>query len=237
MKHSQNRQSSRREWCPTALTTAVLMALSMTSVSVNSATNGKPIGDLEIYEPAAGGKVTITMMLDTSGSMTSAQSNVGISACDLPAGSSASNTSITTETSSTSPTYTRRYCATGGTKTYFYKKVTGILSGAKWYRCGSSGQGSTSTSSCGGSTINAPSVNGFLEDNGGGIILTSTKYYYKNIGGDRYYDRLTRLKDAIFTLMGSTQLDSNKVAIGIGQFSSQSNANNAVSPNEDGVVA
>ena len=126
MKDNRTEQK-QRSWRKTALTTAVLAALSMTSVSVNSATNGKQIGDLEIYEAAEGGKVTITMMLDTSGSMTSAQSNVGISACDLPAGSSASNTSITAEISSTSPTYIRRYCATGGTKRYYYKNILKLL--------------------------------------------------------------------------------------------------------------
>ena len=232
MKDNRTEQK-QRSWRKTALTTAVLAALSMTSVSVNSATNGKQIGDLEIYEAAEGGKVTITMMLDTSGSMTSAQSNVGISACDLPAGSSASNTSITAEISSTSPTYIRRYCATGGTKRYYYKKTVRLFS-TTWSLCGSSGQGGTSTSSCSGS-ISPPSVYGFLEQDG--VFFSGITYYYKNVGGDSYYDRLTRLKDAIFTLMDSTQLDSNKVAIGIGQFSSQSNANNAVSLNDDGTAS
>ena len=39
---------------------------------------GKKIGDLEIYKAAEGGKTTITMMLDTSGSMSSAISFVKV---------------------------------------------------------------------------------------------------------------------------------------------------------------
>lgn len=66
----------------------------------------------------------------------------------------------------------------------------------------------------------APSTGSFDHDGG-----SNTRYYYKN-GVTKYYDRLTRLKDAIFTLMDSNQIDSNSVAIGIGQFSSQSGSDN-----------
>jgi type IV pilus assembly protein PilY1 len=50
----------------------------------------------------------------------------------------------------------------------------------------------------------------------------------------KHYDRLTRLKDAIFTLMDSNQIDSNSVAMGIGQFSSQSESDN-VFTSADGI--
>ncbi|MFW1799737.1 pilus assembly protein PilC [Acinetobacter nematophilus] len=111
--------------------------------------------DIEIYSNATGGKTTITMMLDTSGSM-SAQ--LFTSACDLPAG--VVSNSVSSETSTTTPAYQRTYCTVMGKP------------------------------------------------------------------GVRYYDRITRLKDALFTLMDSNQIDSNTVAIGIGQFSSQSESNN-----------
>lgn len=119
------------------------------------------IGDLEIYKAAEGGKVTITMMLDTSGSMT--QTQVESDACDLPSGIT-SKTIIyawSYDNSNTNPSYKRYYC-------------TG------------------------------------KQDN------------------KKYYDRLTRLKDAIFTLMDNTSLDSSKVSVGIGQFSSQSDSSNTI---------
>ena len=63
--------------------------------------------DIEIYSNATGGKTTITMMLDTSGSMSIAQ--VGVDACDLPSGRVSNGTS--SEMSTTTPTYARSYCS------------------------------------------------------------------------------------------------------------------------------
>lgn len=121
------------------------------------------IGDLEIYKAAEGGNIVITMMLDTSGSMTVNQ--VGSAACDTPSGTKPTHKSSYYETSSTTPSYRRDYCLVGRTK---------------------------------------------------------------------YYDRLTLLKDALFALMDSNDLDSKKVKIGIGQYSSQSNSDNNISFNSPG---
>lgn len=183
---------------------------------------GKKIGDLEIYKAAEGGKTTITMMLDTSGSMSSVA--VGSDACDMPTGVSSS--AIRNETSSTTPSYTRSYCETASNKRYFYRRTSGLFSGTTWYRCGpADGSGTTDSNAC-NTVINQPSTNGYDSESGSAPIFTSATLYYRNIGGDRYYDRLTRLKDAIFALMDNPQLDAKKVAIGIGQYSTQSNSSN-----------
>lgn len=123
----------------------------------------RKIGDLEIYKAAEGGNIVITMMLDTSGSMTTNQ--VGVAACDTPAGTKPVYKTTYKEWSSTTPSYQRNYCLVGNTK---------------------------------------------------------------------YYDRLTLLKDALFALMDSDDLDSKKVKIGIGQYSSQSTSNNIVSTSSNG---
>ncbi|MBF0657298.1 pilus assembly protein PilY [Psychrobacter sp. NG25] len=182
----------------------VVIMASMMAMPVSQAdVAGKKIGDLEIYKAAEGGKTTITMMLDTSGSM---NSQLFVSACDLPSGVSSSSRG--SETSSTIPSYSRNYCETA--TTYFYKKDNKD----RWYRCGDdNGLGSTSTSSC-KTQITAPSVSGYVVTTQG-----SNTYYSRS---SKYYDRLTRLKDAIFALMDSSKLDSSKVSIGIGQFSAQS---------------
>ena len=92
---------------------------------------GEKIGDLEIYK-AAEGKTTITMMLDTSGSMSNDQVNY---ACDLPEGSRIIKRS---EPSNTDPSYTRNYCEV---RQYFYRKDRDYSN--RWYRCGpSDGSGS-----------------------------------------------------------------------------------------------
>ena len=124
---------------------------------------GKKIGDLEIYKAAEGGKTTITMMLDTSGSMTLNQVNSAVT-CDLPSGTSYTKGF---ENSTTTPVYRRDYCLTASGKVY---------------------------------------------------------------------DRLTRLKDAIFTLLDSSLLDRNKVSIGIGQYSSQSGSDNVVITSSNGTA-
>lgn len=224
MKDNKTEQN-QRSWRTTALTTAVLMALSITSISVSNAANNKKIGDLEIYKAAEGGNVTIMMMLDTSGSMTNNQVDY---ACDLP-----ENTSFRKgdEWSNTTPKYKRDYC-TATTKVYYFAKYNPLFGATRWYRCGDSGSGSLSTKSC-GEGISSPSIAGYSSEGGG--LFSGMTYYYK-VENKKVYDRLTRLKDAIFTLMNSEQLDSNKVAIGIGQYSSQSNANNSVEFNSNGTA-
>ena len=191
----------------------VVVMASMMAMPISQAdVAGKKIGDLEIYKAAEGGKTTITMMLDTSGSMSALVSNVGADACDLPNG--VSSNAIKTIDSTTSPVYPRTYCEAINKK-YFYKKTSGWIT-TTWYSC----DGSTSCNT----VISAPSTSGYTEESGG--RYSSDTYYYKNIESGRYYDRLTRLKDALFALMNNTQLDPKKVAIGIGQYSAQSGDNN-----------
>lgn len=209
MKHPQDRQSGNRILRITTLSAAVLVGLTAINTLAYSATNGKKIGDLEIYEAAEGGKTTIMMMLDTSGSMSA---DVTTEACDLPDG--------TALTKGVEPVgvipYQRYYCETAGERRYFYRYK---YSNEKWYRCGDSGGSTDKTCN---TQVNTPSLSGYEID-----YDRNDAYLYKdNVGKVKAYDRLTRLKDAIFTLMDSTQLDSSKIAIGIGQFSSQSNSSN-----------
>ena len=201
------------------VTMAAMMSLPVAQADVL----GKKTGDLEIYKAAEGGKTTITMMLDTSGSMTAAQSNVGASACDLPAEVSSSNITITTETSTTTPSYTRRYCETKPSYKFRYRTKKD-----QWYEC-DSGTDEADRNDCDDKISYVPSTSGLIEE-----VKRGNTYYY--ISGGKYYDRLTRLKDAIFTLMDSTKLDPKKVAIGIGQFSSQSDSNNVVELNSNGTA-
>lgn len=144
----------------------VVAVASMMAVSVAQADVAhRKIGDLEIYKAAEGGNIVITMMLDTSGSMTANQ--VKAAACDTPPGTTPTYKTSYYDWSTTTPSYKRDYCLVGKT---------------------------------------------------------------------RYYDRLTLLKDALFALMDSDDLDSKKVKIGIGQYSSQSGSDNKVVFDSDGTV-
>lgn len=189
----------------------------------------RKIGDLEIYKAAEGGNIVITMMLDTSGSMIANQ--VGAAACDVPAGvsKSYSTSKPTFDESNTTPSYRRYYCSITTDATYYFSSYKSSKKGSTttWYRCGdSSGAGSPTTSSC-DTEISQPSTGGYKTTSSG-----STTYYYTNSG--KVYDRLTLLKDALFALMDSEDLDSKKVKIGIGQYSSQSGSDNSISFNSPG---
>ena len=198
-------------------TVSMLMTLVVCqSVSVQAS-------DIDIYSNATGGKTTITLMLDTSGSMSAVRMTDG-SACEL---SPDTAYTLGEEPSGTTPPYTKYYCAVDdGQRKYYYRRMIEDVSCGRrctttittWYSCGVNG--SANTSACTTLLTSAPSTGSF--DNDGG---SNTRYYYKN-GVIKYYDRLTRLKDAIFTLMDSNQIDSNSVAMGIGQFSSQSGSDN-----------
>ena len=216
MKYSDNKQNTRSSWRINSLSAAVI--LSLTAISSTQAASN--IGDLEIYQAAKGGKITIMMMLDTSGSMDIEEYSL---ACDLPKG--VTSQGVFKESSTTDIPYQRKYCKTGATTKYFYRKA----SNGKWFRCGSPDVGSDSMSinSCKIGPITAPSTNGYLSKKGG--VFTGGKktlYYYKTTAEGKSYDRLTRLKDAIFSLMNDDQLDSERIAIGIGQYSTQSDKDN-----------
>ena len=215
MKYSDNKQNTRSSWLINSLSAAVI--LSLTAISSTQAASN--IGDLEIYQAAKGGNITIMMMLDTSGSMDIEEDPP---ACDLPKGVTLQG--VFKEPATTDTPYQRKYCKTVGVTKYFYRKDTN----GKWFRCGSLNVGSDkmNVSSCNYGLITAPSITGYLSKNGGfGTGGKKTLYYYKTNEG-KSYDRLTRLKDAIFFLMNDDQLDSEKVSIGIGQYSTQSNSDN-----------
>ncbi|WP_234964917.1 PilC/PilY family type IV pilus protein [Acinetobacter johnsonii] len=206
---------------------ASMVSMSVTLMICQSVTHAS---DIEIYSNSTNGKTTITLMLDTSGSMSIEQ--VGSSACDIPSG--ATGTVRTDSISSgTTPSYTRRYCEVEGERErrYYF-----MLDNKTWYSCVDR-NGSTNRGQCN----NKMSVEPTSSELTG---LTAKRfdfwgdekscnknnycYYFKDINtsSERYYDRLTRLKDAIFALLDSNLIDPTLVSIGIGNFSAQSGSDN-----------
>ena len=161
------------------------------------------------------------MMLDTSGSM---DVDEYLPACDIPINAIVLSTSFEMSTDTTA-LYKRKYCNVNtNPKYYFSSNTTGPWWDRKttWYRCGSDSSGSLTKDSCGTVLRSSPNINSYDS-----ILIDGYTYYYKKgTNNERFYDRLTRLKDAIFTLLDSSLLDPNKVAIGIGQYSSQSGVDN-----------
>lgn len=208
---------ARKKAFPVPLKYLVVAMASMMTLPAQADVAGKKIGDLEIYKAAEAGKTTITMMLDTSGSMAA---NVTKEACDLPRGVYYNQVSVDTQQSNTTPSYTKRYCELNSSKRYFYRQDRDYWD--RWYRCGpSDGSGSNSYGfrDCGDRIYFTPDISGLS------YVTSSSnnRYFYTST---KYYDRLTRLKDAIFTLLDNSLLDPKRVSIGIGQYSTQSDDDN-----------
>lgn len=188
----------------------VAMGALLASNSVQADTAVKKIGDLEIYQAAQAGKINLTMMLDTSGSM-------GISSLVLPRNNQYGSPGdvdhniiiCKQEIQDGVPQWQynardkRRNSATYN-KTSFKKTVTIGGEQIDYYLRG-----------CGYAHV----------DENGRLVQTryndpSQPYYHGRITGE--FDRLSRFKDALISLIASDTINSN-VRIGLGTFSAKTN--------------
>lgn len=207
--------------------------------------------DTEIYQPAKSANTTLMFMLDISGSMsiTYMYSFTGLrpqayTACDIPANS---NYTIGQERSSTNPSYTRYYCSVQqqvqtGTQTqkiYYFRGRNNFLgTPISFFSCnGTDGTTQPSTSTCGSYAGPITSfitfINQFLFGGGQSEVIGRDTYYYKYVTTPtysttttKYYDRITRLKDAMFDLLDGTngvQKLSSDLVLGVSAFSYNNN--------------
>lgn len=157
--------------------------------------------DIEIYSSAgsAEGAAVVVMMLDTSGSMD--LNAAGTSACDLQDGESFTSKGTDTATGG----YARSYCNVSGARSYLYRERQVCSSyswwgnctrtQSTWYNCPS---GTTTASGCTATRSNAPSTSG-LSNTGASGGFPRDIYYYRTETVKRY-DRISRLKDALYSL-------------------------------------
>lgn len=192
----------------------VVIAMSMmVAVSTSQAdVSQKKIGDLEIYKAATDGQINLMMMLDTSGSM-------GISSLVLPKNNPYGSPGdvdtglcdrvivyeYNNNRSSTYPfaewAYNARDTRDGETKgkTSFKKSVTINGTTIPYYLRG-----------CGTASIDAA-----------GKLVEPVDSTGRQLGA---FDRLSRLKDALITLLAGTDI-KNSIVMGLGQFSSKTEIN------------
>lgn len=192
----------------------VVIAMSMmVAVSTSQADiSQKKIGDLEIYKAATDGQINLMMMLDTSGSM-------GISSLVLPKNNPYGSPGdvdtglcdrvivyeYNNNRSSTYPfaewAYNARDTRDGETKgkTSFKKSVTINGTTIPYYLRG-----------CGTASIDAA-----------GKLVEPVDSTGRQLGA---FDRLSRLKDALITLLAGTDI-KNSIVMGLGQFSSKTEIN------------
>lgn len=219
MKNIQNSQKkSYRNKLLLASITA--FCTNMIAMSVTQAS------DIDIYQEAKSGQITLMFMLDISGSMGAPQLIGDNDACDIPSATSVNNNGSVNSTNGT-PIYKRYYC-TAKTDIYFYKSINSG-SDIQYFKCGTNGE--TSNSKCMTSIVSLPTDSGEMTTSTSG----NTVYYYKKNKTDKYYDRITRLKDGMFDLLngnttkGIAKLDDSKV-IGLSTYSRPTGFNSAGQP-------
>ncbi|WP_216937145.1 pilus assembly protein PilY, partial [Acinetobacter sp. BY484] len=201
--------------CRRKLLTASIAALSTMMV----ASTTTQASDIEIYQQARSGTVTLMMLFDISGSMGAPQLIGDASACDIPTG--ASVYSSDTRASNTTPSYTRYFCTVAETKTYKYRSWRNSGSGAhnRWQKCNNNAENRSNCSW--GSTLNSkPSelTSSLLMESSG-----SYTYYFEGYIRE-YPDRITRVKDAMFDLLtgnegNQIQAISDDKIIGLSAYS------------------
>lgn len=190
------------------LLVTVLMASSLSQADTMS----KNIGDLEIYQSATGGQINLMMMLDTSGSM-------GISSLVLPKNNP--------------------YGSPGDVDTGLCDRVivyeynnnrSSTYPFAEWaYNARDTRDGETKgkTSFKKSVTINGTTIPYYLRGCGTASIDTAGKLVEpvdstgQQLGA---FDRLSRLKDALITLLAGTDI-KDSIVMGLGQFSSKTEIN------------
>ncbi|GGL93566.1 hypothetical protein GCM10010099_07230 [Streptomyces cinereus] len=185
----------------------------MVAVSTSQAdVSQKKIGDLEIYKAATDGQINLMMMLDTSGSM-------GISSLVLPKDNP--------------------YGSPGDVDTGLCKRVnvaeynntrSNTYAFAEWaYNATDTRDGETKgkTSFKKSVTINGTTIPYYLRGCGTASIDTAGKLVEPvNSTGQQLgaFDRLSRLKDALITLLAGTDI-KDSIVMGLGQFSSKTEIN------------
>lgn len=209
-KMKQTQKIVKKLYRPNLLAASIAaLCTAMIATSVTQAS------DIDIYQEAKSGDVTLMMLFDVSGSMGAPQSTGDASACDIPSDTSVYSNS-SENSSNGSPIYTRYYC-TAKADIYFYKRS--ITNGnSQYFKCGTNG--TTATSGC------TSIISGLPSDASGMTTSTSgnNTFYYKPKQTGKYYDRITRLKDAMFDLLygnlskGIEKITDDKV-IGLSAYS------------------
>lgn len=198
-----------------------LLAVSITALSTMMIANTTTrASDIEIYQQARSGNITLMMLFDISGSMGAPQLTNDRDACDVPSHISMGTSGTETSTNG-SPTYTRYYCQVTA-RAYKYRswrKSGGSGTHNQWQKCENDAE--TKEGCTWGDVLTAiPSDhNSYTNESGSG------GYNYRYEGEQRrYYDRLTRIKDAMFDLLhgntskGITAVTDDKI-IGLSAYS------------------
>ncbi|MFC2993950.1 PilC/PilY family type IV pilus protein [Acinetobacter sichuanensis] len=156
--------------------------------------------DIDIYQDAKSGDITLMFMLDISGSMGAPQQIGNKSSCDIPNEASIASSDREDSTNG-SPSYKRYYCNVADTKTYKYR-----FRNNTYWKCTNE---SASISNCnwGASFSKKPSDYDALHKETVRIGGSSYTVAYEGMIR-KYYDRITRVKDGMFDLLNGNRANN-----------------------------
>ena len=185
--------------------------------------------DIDIYQEAKKGDVTLMFVIDISGSMgyPQLQGSTSTSQCDLPTGSKYTGYSNENSTSG-SPTYKRYYCtATGSQRLYKYRSY--VEKKTTYYQVCKDPQ--TDYDSCTWLAKTTSKPSGSTD----GTLVSGIYTNYYSLAEEKFYDRITRVKDGMFDLLNGNvsknipRLADDKV-IGLTTYSTPLTFNSAGEP-------
>ena len=126
--------------------------------------------DIDVYQQAKSGDITLMMLFDISGSMGAPQLIGDATACDIPSGARVSSNGSIASTNGT-PTYTRYYCTTSNGQRY-YDRITRLKDAMFDLLNGNTGTGITAISDDKIIGLSAYSFNG---TGGNGFVLVPAR--------------------------------------------------------------
>ena len=165
---------------------ALAMSLSALMTGFVFSATASYASDIEIYQQARSGNISLMFVLDISGSMDYHDAN------NIQYTSCSSSNRITESFSENGISYTKVGCRRES-RTYYFKRV--LVSGNwRYLSCGI--DGSVNISDCTAETIRTSEPSGYSPQD-----ISGNRYYYSNSGNAIFWNRLTLVKDAMYQLL------------------------------------
>ena len=165
---------------------ALAMSLSALMTGFVFSATASYASDIEIYQEARSGNISLMFVLDISGSMDYHDAN------NIEYTSCSSSNRRTESFSENGISYTKVGCRRES-RTYYFKRV--LVSGNwRYLSCGT--QGSVNISDCTAETIRTSEPSGYSPQD-----ISGNRYYYSNSGNAIFWNRLTLVKDAMYQLL------------------------------------
>ncbi len=163
---------------------ALAMSLSALMTGFVFSATASYASDIEIYQEARSGNISLMFVLDISGSMDYYDANnIQYTSCSNWRSENFNQNGIS---------YTRWGCERQS-RTYFFKRVN-ISGNWRYLSCGT--QGSVNISDCTAETIRTSEPSGYSPQD-----ISGNRYYYSNSGNAIFWNRLTLVKDAMYQLL------------------------------------